>query len=195
MFFVKQKELNNIPEVDYAAARKKLKDGDLVFFLGHKLGDIFISAQALTERRVVPFTHVGIVRKDYGRTKLIEAVHPISREIMLSHALRWYRKHTVVFCRIETGLKGARDKAKRLAVIKSAINLCGEHYESIPAMSIAFITHSFKRVLAKNRIFCSEYAKTVWQKNGLDLAPSEVAPSPAALYEDSRIVPFGKLYV
>lgn len=195
MFFVKQKELNNIPEIEYAVARRKLKDGDLVFFLGRKVGDLFISLQAAMEHRVVPFTHVGIVRKDYGRVKLIEAVHPISREIMLSHALRWYRNHTVVFCSVNTGLKGIRDTNKRLAVIKSAINLCGEHYENIPLMSLAFITHNFRKIVGKNRIFCSEYAKEVWKKNGLNLAPKEVAPSPAALYEDDRIVPFGKLFV
>lgn len=187
-------KLNDIPIIRYDYARRCVENGDLVFFAGKKIPDKILQLQAKIKGREARFSHVGMIRKDYSRVKLIEAIPPIPREINLSNFLQYW-KGDVVFARIRTGLSGPKDDELRELVIQYAIDNTGKRYEDIASMTIAFLTNNYKKITGVNRLYCSEFMESAWASVGVEIAPPECCghPTPSDLFVFPTIAPIGRL--
>ena len=187
-------KLQDIPVAEYSYLRECVENGDLIFFSGVKIPDMIIKAQAKAKGRSPQFSHVAMVRRDYSRVKIIEAIPPISREINLSNFLRYWRGD-VVFTRVRTGLSCERDDTIRELVIQYAIDNTGKQYESISKMGTSFLTNKYSKIVGNNRLYCSEFMESAWAAVGISISTEEDCghPTPSDLFVTAAIVPIGRL--
>jgi hypothetical protein len=164
-----------------------MRDGDLIFFSSYKFGAWCIRKYSeIVEKKKPSFDHVGMVRIEFERVKIFEAVWPRSREIMLSHKLKELKGKSV-FCRVSTGQTAMDDDDIRKKAVRLAVSMSGLPYERISELTTAFVANQFRKISNNERYYCSEYVNKVWSMAGFQLANNNASPS--ALYHAPTVQP------
>lgn len=169
----------------------KMRPGDLVFFKGNTLPGRLIQSYCKFVENTPPFDHVGMVRWEYGKAKILEASYPCSREVMLSNKLQQFRGEAAFVC-VNTGLGLADDAKVREDVIRNAVCSEGLQYQGIYDMMRSFITKRFGNIEHDNRFYCSEYVATAWALSGVCLNDTENV-TPGRLFSSSKCEVIGRL--
>lgn len=150
--------MNDSDLLDYSAARRHIKSGDVLLF---EAGDDLWS-QIIQWRTGSPFTHCGVAWRSLGRLFVVEAlispgvtVQPLSRRIERGARVHW---HALV------------DTIDRSAVVGHALAQWGRPYSSLWQFVHSFVVPGWLRRgeadLAADRWFCSELVLSSLENGG-----------------------------